>query len=91
MSHSINSFSELNTDAHPVNTKPTVMTDAVNATLTTRGENQLILQNLGENTARPHIAKREAENKIFYFSIFFYSFYILKKKRSKLTNTVNLL
>lgn len=46
MSHSINNFSELNTDSHPVNTKPSVMTDAINASLTTKGENQLILQNL---------------------------------------------
>jgi len=46
MSHSINTFGELNTDSHPINTKPSVMTDAINASLTTQGENQLILQNL---------------------------------------------
>ena len=46
MSQSVNTFTELNSDSHPLNTKPNVMTDAVNATLTTRGENQLIVQNL---------------------------------------------
>ena len=49
MGESINTFTELNTDFHAVNTQPTVMSDAVNAALTTRGENQLILQNLKGN------------------------------------------
>jgi hypothetical protein len=49
MGESINTFTELNTDFHAVNTKPNVMSDAVNAALTTRGENQLILQNLKGN------------------------------------------
>ena len=44
-----NSFTELNTDLHPYNTPPTVMTDAVNATITTDGENQFILQNIKSN------------------------------------------
>jgi hypothetical protein len=50
MGESINTFTELNTDFHAVNTQPTVMSDAVNAALTTRGENQLILQNLKGNS-----------------------------------------
>jgi len=45
MAQSINTFAELNSDFHPVNTQPNVLTDAINATLTTGGENQLILQN----------------------------------------------
>jgi hypothetical protein len=49
MANSVNTFTELNTDSHPVNTQPTVMTDAINATLTTKGENQLILQNMEGN------------------------------------------
>jgi len=49
MDQSVNTFTELNTDSHPVNTKPNVMTDAINATLTTRGKNQLILQNMEGN------------------------------------------
>lgn len=49
MAQSVNTFTELNTDSHPLNTKPTVMTDALNATLTTKGENQLILQNMHGN------------------------------------------
>jgi hypothetical protein len=49
MSQAVNIFTELNTDSHPVNTKPNVMTDAINATLTTKGENQLILQNMEGN------------------------------------------
>jgi len=49
MANSVNTFSELNTDSHPVNTQPNVMTDAINATLTTKGENQLILQNMEGN------------------------------------------
>jgi len=43
---SFNIFTELNTDSHPVNTKNTVMVDAINVALTTRGQNQLILQNM---------------------------------------------
>ena len=49
MSQSVNTFTELNSDSHPVNTQPNIMTDAINATLTTNGENQLILQNLMGN------------------------------------------
>lgn len=49
MPQSVNTFTELNSDSHPVNTSNKVMTDAVNATLTTRGENQLILQNMEGN------------------------------------------
>lgn len=49
MGESINTFTELNTDFHAVNTQPNVMSDAVNAALTTKGENQLILQNLKGN------------------------------------------
>ena len=40
---SINSFSELNSDSHGLNTQNTVMTDALNVTLTTKGEDQLLL------------------------------------------------
>ena len=43
---SFNTFSELNTDSHPVNTKNTVMVDAINVALTTKGQNQLMLQNM---------------------------------------------
>ena len=50
MSDSTNTFTELNTDFHPINSKPNVMTDAVNATLTTKGGNQLILQNMSGNS-----------------------------------------
>lgn len=46
MSQGINVFTELNSDSHPLNTKNNVMSDALNAALTTRGKNQLILQNL---------------------------------------------
>ena len=46
---SVNTFTELNTDSHPVNTTPNVMVDAINATLTTKGKNQLILQNMEGN------------------------------------------
>jgi len=46
---SVNQFTELNTDSHPINTKPNVMTDAINAALTTKGKNQLILQNMNGN------------------------------------------
>jgi hypothetical protein len=45
----ISQFTELNSDSAMVNTKPNVMTDALNATLTTKGENQLILQNMTGN------------------------------------------
>lgn len=41
-----NTFSELNTDSHPLNAKPDTMVDAINAALTTDGANQLILQNM---------------------------------------------
>ena len=41
-----NTFTELNTDTHPLNTKNDVMVDAINAALTTDGSNQLILQNM---------------------------------------------
>jgi len=44
-----NGFNELNTDLHPYNTPNTVMTDAVNAAITTEGENQFILQNIKSN------------------------------------------
>jgi len=44
-----NSFNELITDLHTYNTPATVMTDAVNATITTDGENQFILQNMKSN------------------------------------------
>lgn len=44
-----NTFTELNTDSHKLNTRPNVMVDAINATLTTKGKNQLILQNLDGN------------------------------------------
>ena len=47
----VNTFTELNSDSHVVNTAPNVMTDAINATLTTKGENQLILQNMTGNEA----------------------------------------
>jgi hypothetical protein len=40
-----NTFSRLNTDMHPLATKNDTYTYALNAALTTRGENQLILQN----------------------------------------------
>ena len=43
---SYNIFSELNTDVSALNAKNTMMVDAINATLTTTGENQLILQNM---------------------------------------------
>jgi hypothetical protein len=46
---SYNIFSELNTDTHPLNAKTTMMVDAINAALTTEGENQLILQNMKGN------------------------------------------
>lgn len=46
---SVNTFTELNTDTHPVNAPKNIMTDALNATLTTKGENQLILQNMAGN------------------------------------------
>jgi hypothetical protein len=49
MNQSVNQFTELNTDMHGLNTKSNVMTDAVNAALTTKGENQLILQNMHGN------------------------------------------
>lgn len=49
MPQSINTFTELNSDSHAVNTSNRVMTDAINATLTTKGENQLILQNMEGN------------------------------------------
>jgi hypothetical protein len=49
MEQSANNFNELNTDMHPYNTKPGVMTDALNAALTTRGDNQFILQNMQGN------------------------------------------
>lgn len=45
----VNIFTELNSDSHNINTQPNVMTDALNATLTTKGENQLILQNMTGN------------------------------------------
>jgi len=41
-----NTFTELNTDTHALNAKNTVMVDAINAALTTKGHNQLILQNM---------------------------------------------
>jgi len=41
-----NTFSELNSDTHPVNTKNSLMSDAINVALTTKGHNQLILQNM---------------------------------------------
>jgi len=46
---SFNLFTELNADAHSVNTKNNVMVNAINAALTTEGENQLILQNMRGN------------------------------------------
>jgi hypothetical protein len=54
---SYNLFTELNADAHPVNAKNNAMVDAINAALTTEGENQLILQNMKGNadfTALPN-------------------------------------
>lgn len=44
-----NTFTELNSDLHPYNVKSNMMTDAVNATLTTKGDNQFILQNMEGN------------------------------------------
>jgi len=44
-----NGFNELITDLHLYNTPNTVMTDAINATVTTDGENQFILQNMKSN------------------------------------------
>ena len=46
---SYNIFSELNSDAHPLNAKTTMMVNAINAALTTEGQNQLILQNMKGN------------------------------------------
>ncbi len=52
MPQSVNVLSELNSDAHPLNTADNVMVDALNLTLTTKGENQLIAQNMTGNSLK---------------------------------------
>src|SRR5690606_32431753 len=54
---SVNTFTKLNADSAVINTEPKVLTDAVNATLTTRGENQLILQNINSTKKIAHISE----------------------------------
>jgi hypothetical protein len=45
MEQSVNTFTKLVTDSHPLNTQRDIMTDAINCTTTTNGQNQMILQN----------------------------------------------